>query len=153
MIPFSIDPADFVGYDPITGCLYYLTSNVTKVDMFSAYFMMLDCRTVSHVMVTLDGFGQTRLLAKSGQKASLSRFAKGRKPTRQFEIEPTIGENGDLVDLRIYFEDKTGSRKSFKLNSALTLQAGDWTDAVTGAIGSRGNSSLRLKAEIIRSAP
>lgn len=56
----------------------------------------------------------------------MSRMFGVKKLGRSSDIEPVLGENDDMMDLRFVFEDKNDLEKAGKINSMVTLQIGEW---------------------------
>lgn len=143
----------FAGYDPIEQRLYFYSQNQNAVDLVSQYMPMGCNLRPALVGVTLEGSGQERLIAKSGQKASLERIGGEETTLRRLEIEPTIGENDDVMDFRFVFEDREDARKVTQINSCNTLSEGKPLE-IFSAKGSDGETrSLRLMGEVLRISP
>lgn len=141
----GVKPDDFAGFDPIGGTIFFYSDSETELDKFEALFTAC-CNLLPRALkLTLDGSGQSILMARSGQKAKLLRRIAEDKVSRFLEIEPTIGENDDLIDLRLNYE--TVGESALKLNTATTLQVDRSQNLL---LGTDGKPSLRAKAEIIR---
>ena len=143
----------FVGYDPIGQRFYFYSSNQTAVEMVSQLLTPMCNHRPALLGVTLDGVGQTRLIGKSGQKASLERITGKETVERSFEIEPTIGENDDVMDLRFVFEDRTDAKKITEINSSNTLSVGKPLEVFSDMGADRETRSLRLMGEVLRISP
>lgn len=144
---------DLIGYDPLTECLFVYSSSREFVEHFEGLLMRLDGDGPPHSVVTFAGIGQSRLTVRSGQRASLSRNAGEKDGTRCLEIEPTIGESGDIMDLRFFFDDRTDPARMIHLNSSVTLNIGEWSEVAAGKLGEGEKSPSRVKAEMFRTGP
>ncbi len=145
---------EFLGYDPLREMLYFYSPHPSSSDLLVALFSTLDGQSPPHVIVTSsEGKGQSRLIAKAGQKASIFREVGDKEPFRSFEIEPTLGETEDIVDLRFFYENKTDTKESCVVNSMATLQVGEWLEVASGTLGDGKSIPLRLKAEVYRATP
>jgi hypothetical protein len=152
----SIDPNlpgenDFAGYDPIEERIYFFSPNRTSVDNLSAALSPMCCGRPATVVSTLEGLGQTRLIGKSGSKSTLARILDSKTNTRFLEIEPTVGEYGDVVDFRFDFENRSDPQRITRLNSSATLD-----DGVSNILFSRvdddgAKTSVSAKIEILQS--
>lgn len=116
-------------------------------------FMFLDGEGPANILVTTECAGQTRLIGRSGQKASLHRNVGGEAPTRRMEIEPTLSENQEIMDLRLLFEDKSDPNRSIHSNAFVTLEVDEWTEIGAARFGEGEKSSLQVKPEIMRIRP
>ncbi len=140
----------FAGYDPIGQRLYFYSPNQTAVDIVSQFLAPMCNLRPALLEVALDWAGQERLIGKSGQKATLERIGDGETTLRWFEIEPTIGENDDMMDLRFVFEDRADPKKVTEINSSNTLSMGKPLD-VFSSKGSDGEiRSLRVMGKLLR---
>jgi hypothetical protein len=143
----------FAGYDPIGQRLYFYSPSQRMVDSMRQYVMQMCNRHPALVHVTLDGIGQTRLIGKSGQKSSLERVVDIETIRRSLEIEPLIGENDDVVDLRFKLEDRADAKKISEINSSNSLSKGKALEILTGKWPDGEVRSLRMTAEILRISP
>jgi hypothetical protein len=143
-------PDTFIGYDPIAGCLYFYSPDKQKAKVFGQNFAVLDGDLPPLVIATLEGPGQVRLLSKSGQKAGLTRTTDGNQETRGFEFEPTIRENDNMIDMRMFFSDKPNPQQAVHLNTSFTLNAGQSLEVFSGTGGEAEKTGLTMKAEILR---
>lgn len=143
----------FAGYDPIGQRLYFYSPSQEAVDVAREYLIPMCNRRPALVRVTLDGIGQTRLIVRSGQKASLERVVDQETIRRSLEIEPTIGENDDMVDLRFKFEDRADAKKISETNSSTSFSTGKALEIITGKWPDGEVRSLRVTGEILRTSP
>ena len=144
---------DFIGYDPITETLFVYSRKREFVEHFKSLFGCLDGERLTQLIVTFAGVGQTRLIARAGQKASLSRNKGEKEDARYLEIEPTCGESGTITDLRFFFNDRTDPERSVHLNSSVSLFMGEWSEIANASFGGGVKYPLRVKAEIFRPTP
>ncbi|MES2920177.1 MAG: hypothetical protein V4819_01425 [Verrucomicrobiota bacterium] len=141
------DASDFIGYDPLKERAYLYTKDFSKVSMFKQLFTCMCCHP-SQVSFGLDGDGQTRLIGKSGQRLRLTRTNGEQKILRSLEIEPTVGENNKLVDLRLVYADDVVPQQATRLTTTVTLTTGKPLELISGATKDDTIRSLRLKAEV-----
>lgn len=145
----TINPEDFAGYDPIGSTIYFYSGSEREIDKFEALFATLggDRFPALSRLHLEENPGQTVLAACSGRNSSLTRYGKENKLSKCVEIQPVVGEKGDLIDLRIYYENKANKQLGTLFNASSTLSVGQYQDLLTG---SDGKPLLRAKAEIIR---
>lgn len=144
----SAESPSFAGYDPSSRCVFLFTSDVGEVDRLEQLFSLGCLRSPKHVEVCLDGRGQTRLITRSGCKSGLSRTAGGNHPIRTFEIEPVIGEMGDLLDLGLDYRDGPKDSSFERIQSFVTLRSGESVNVLEASSDRGAESILRLKADI-----
>ncbi|MEO5712652.1 MAG: hypothetical protein ABIT37_04115 [Luteolibacter sp.] len=140
----------FAGYDPIQQRFYFQSTNEKLAGDVEILLSPGCYLRPGSVITTLDGIGQMRLVARSGMKASLVRMLGEKSTRRSLEIEPTIGENGDLMDMRLKFEDQTDPQKITRLDTSTTLTTGKPQELLSGSESGGGKSSLRIKGEVYR---
>ncbi|MEO5917450.1 MAG: hypothetical protein ABIS50_24695 [Luteolibacter sp.] len=148
-IPRVKESENLSGYDPIRKCFYFHSTDEKSLDMVEALFTAVCYDPPALVVTNLDGFGECRLVAKSGQKASLSRVTDEKVIKRRLEIEPTIGESGDILDMGLRFEDETNPELTTRIKTATLLTTGKSKELYSGA-GNGPENKLHLKAEIQR---
>ncbi len=142
---------DFGGYDPISERIYLHSKTEEAMDRFESLFMTLGPDDPAMVITTLEGsHGQTRLLVRAGQKAEISRVAGEKSIQRLLEIEPTIGETDELIDMRLFFDDVADPQKVTRLNTAATLTNGKPLELLSGTADDGGKGSLRITGEVYR---
>ncbi len=144
----AMNDADFAGYDPLMQKMFFYTDDETRMDMFEALLMPGCILQTKHVVVSVEGIGQSRLVTRSGLKSSLTRSLSG-KDSRSMEIEPTIGEENDLVDLRLVYLDEPDPKHKQAITTALTLHAGKFAEIMGGSGNGAVTKPLRVKAEIL----
>lgn len=141
--------SDFVGYDPLTQKVFIFSNSERLLDMFEVLYSPL-CRHSSEMLVaTFDGNGQTRMVVWSGEICRLKRVIAEQKESRFFEIEPTVGEPGDMIDMRLDYRDDSVAQRIQSLKTAVILRAGRSLDLISGGNG-EAKQSLRVKAEVIQ---
>jgi len=153
LAPYLKGHGEFYGYDPMINRLYFFTRNRQGVEQFSMGFALTDGDIPPLVVVSFDGAGQTRLVGKSGQKATPTRGVDPKAVKRSIEIEPTIGESDELVDLRLDHCDETDPQRTTHVNTAVTLQDGKPLMLLDITPNDGKKSSLRVKAEVTREVP
>jgi len=152
IVPGIKGSANFAGYDPISECLYFYSTDERLLDMVEVVFTATCYLSPATVITTLGGIGQTRLVSKSGQKARLSRTMGEKEIKRLLEIEPTIGENGDLLDMRLRFEDEMNPERTTRINTATVLSAGKDKELFSSS-GNGSETKLSLNADVQRIPP
>jgi hypothetical protein len=144
------DGVDFVGYDPLTQRIFIFSNSERLLDMFEQLYSYICSRRPAMLVATLDGNGQTRLVTRSGQLCRLKRTVAGDKEIRLLEIEPTIGEMNDLIDLRLCYRDESMAQQKQSITTAVTLSTGHALELISGCAGDAKKSSLSVKAEVIQ---
>lgn len=144
----TIHENDFAGYDPKTHRAFLYSSAVAKIDMFEQLFSFGCCLQVTNLAVTLRGVGEMRLMTRSGQKSWLSSLDSQSKQTRNFEVEPTIGENESIIDLRCNFSEKIGEKTLHSLNTSVTLEAGKFIKISEKTRADGTKEAMEVKAEV-----
>ncbi len=145
------DEKYFIGYDPIEERLYFHSANRELVESFRGIFMCLDGDLPDLVITTLEGVGQTRLISRAGRRAKLSRSKEENRETRYLEVEPTIGDSGKVIDMRLAYSGEPSPHQSIHLNSYVSLNAGQPMELISGTAGDEEKVSLKMKAEILGS--
>lgn len=146
----SIGENDFVGYDQLSQRVFMFSTNEDEIDKFEQLNPSICClQAPLNVAVSLQEIGQTRLMGRSGQKASLKSIQAETKLSRFLETEPTVSETGDLVDLRILFEEKSDIMLTRGINTAVTLTAGELLEIMTSKLPDGSDSAVKIKAEIL----
>ena len=149
-IGIILGKSDFAGYDPRIQRVFMFSENEDEIDkleaLFSAFCGIGMPRTIAF---SSRGSGEMRLLARSGQKATLKSSRADTKQTRDLEIEPTIGQTHTLLDLRIFYEEKHGEKLMRGLNSSLSLVPGEFLEILKSKVPGGDESKLEIKAEIL----
>jgi hypothetical protein len=148
--PNLSEESDFAGYDPIEGRIYFFSPNRTSADSICELFTPMCCGPATTVVSTWEGLGQTRLIGKSGSKSTLARILDAKTNTRFLEIEPTVGESGDLVDLRFDFDDSPDPQRITRLGSSTILEEGVPNVLFFRVDGNGAKTSVSTKVEILR---
>ena len=137
------------GYDPMTQRVFLFSKKPEDLDQFEPMFSGGCDRSPKNVVILLEGNGSTRLTSRSGQRAHLTRSFEKARITRSLQIEPTIGENEDLVDLRIDFQNGIKPTLSQAIQSSATLQNDTWLELLSGnSADAKTPASLRAKAVV-----
>lgn len=143
------DGSDFAGYDPLTQNVFIFSNSERLLDMFEALYSPMCCLRPAMLVATFDGNGQSRLVARSGQRCRLKRAIAEQKEIRFIEIEPTLGETGDMIDMRLHYRNDSVTQGIQSLKTAVTLRNGRALELISGGNG-EAKQSLRVKAEVIR---
>lgn len=144
----NLKDGDFAGFDPTVGQVFLHSSDKMELDKFESLFEIYHHRRVSHSAITFRGNGRMRLVARSGRIAKLKSTDPASKHSRLLEIEPTIGENNDLVDLRLLFEEKSGEEMIRSLNTSTTLLTGKFVELLKDTRSDKTGTSMEFKAEV-----
>jgi hypothetical protein len=144
------DGADFVGYDPLTQRIFIFSNSQLLLDRFKQLYYISCCGRSTLLVATFDGNGQSRLVTRSGQRSCLKRTLAGDKEIRLLEIEPTVGEMNELIDMRLCYRDESGTQQKQSINTAVTLSTGRALELISGGAGDAKKTSLSVKAEVIQ---
>ena len=93
------------------------------------------------------------MVAQSGQKSRLKRTGANQQENRSVEIEPTISEMEDLLDMAIEYQDESNKQPTQWLKTFVTLRTGVPLEVLTGSSGDGKKNSLRVKAEVRHACP
>lgn len=143
----NMGSGDSAGFDPIRGIVFLDSGSETELDKFEALFSGGCWLPAKNIRLSTEGSGHALLTTRSGTTASLTRTDSANKTTKTVKIEPLVGENGDLIDLRIHSETRANTESGTLFNASNTLCVGQYQDLLTG---SDGKPLLRAKAEIVR---
>lgn len=139
------DSADIAGYDRWSESIFLHTKSVAELDKLEMLFTG-GCLLPARLMISsFDGVGETRIVSRAGSRPTLVRSAEG-KEIKRVEIEATVGEAEDLIDLRYFFHDQPSEGKLQHINSSAALHAGKWLEILGGKVEESGN--LRAKVEV-----
>ncbi len=140
----------FAGYDPIEHRLYFYSTDEVQVDSVVSLVMPGCMLRPGLITGTLEGRGKICLVARSGQKASLKRCVADKTVQRSLEIEPTIGDNDNMIDMRLHFEDMVDPQSVTRLDTSTTIMAGKSQELLSGGEDAATKSSFILQAEVLR---
>ncbi|MDX1681033.1 MAG: hypothetical protein R3242_09920 [Akkermansiaceae bacterium] len=143
----EVGDADFAGYEPQSGILYFYTNKELELDKMEQLFHS-GCGHPRNTFATWDHHGQSGVLARSGEIATIARISKDGPSLRMFEFQPTVGGNDELVNLRLHAEDNSRPDQAFMLDGAYTLEVGQWK-TVSEHQGPAGNEAARIKVDLI----
>lgn len=145
----TIKPEDFAGYNPTSATIFLYSDSEHEIDKFEMLFASMggDRFPALSRLHLEENPGLTVLAACSGRNSSLTRYCTENKLSKCVEIQPVVGEKGDLIDLRIYYENKANKQLGSLFNASSTLSVDQYQDLLTG---SDGKPLLRAKAEIVR---
>ncbi len=147
----TIHDNDFAGFDPKTQRAFLYSSDVGKIDMFEQLFSFGCCLQATNLAVTLRGVGEMRLMTRSGQKSYLSSLDPQSKKTRNVEIEPTIADNPNNVDLRCNYSEKIGEKTTHALATSVTLETGKFLKLSEKVKADGSKETMEIKVEILNS--
>ena len=120
----AADTTDFAGYDPVSLRIFVYSKDEATLEKFALMFTPT-CNLQPHLIaVTLEGTGQTRLVVSSGCKDYINRLQGKKKILRKLDVEATIGEGYDMIDLKLDYRDQANAASRQAINTAVTLQAG-----------------------------
>jgi hypothetical protein len=140
---------DFAGYDSRIERVFMYSENEAEIDKFEQLFETFSSGIPEMVAFSSRGSGEMRLLARGGQKATLKSSRADTKQKRDLEIEPHVGANHTLVDLRIFYEEKHGEKLMRGLNSSFRLVPGESLEILKSKVPGGDESKLEIKAEIL----
>jgi hypothetical protein len=113
----------FAGFDPRRKSLVIVAEPV-KLDIVEQIFLNLNDHPPLNLWIeTNSDSGAWGLASRSGERAWISRRV-GDVTDLLFEIEPTLGGNEKIMDLRYKFDVVTGDQALGKIESATTLHTG-----------------------------
>lgn len=137
---------EFAGYDPMVGRFYFFDKNEETVAKHRVYFGALDsdCDLVQHIGISIEGRGACYLIARTGQRATLSRNI-GDAVFRDCELEPMYSESDDATELRMKWNDRYSDGETH-LKMSTTLKNGKPQEVLSGL---DGKPRLRVKSELI----
>jgi hypothetical protein len=142
--------SDFAGYDPMTQRVFFFSNSEYLLDMFEQLYSPLCCLRPAMVVMTFEGDGQTRLVSRSGQLCRLKRTVANQKELRFLEIEPTVGEADDLVDMHLDYRDNSIDQRMHALKTAVILRTGKALELISGSTGDTKKSVVSVMAEVIQ---
>ncbi|MDP4938027.1 MAG: hypothetical protein NWR21_01820 [Verrucomicrobiales bacterium] len=136
----------FAGYDFSTRRLFLFSKKNSDLENFDQLMSDIVHPQLSPMVVLkITGLHQTRLVSRSGNRASQTSTLTEPKSTREIEIEPTASESGDLVELRILYEEKSDGNVIRNVNTATTLETGKSLEVLKSPSG-----RLEVITEIIQ---
>ncbi len=142
---------DFAGYNPLTGYLYFVTQSHETASEVSSFFTPWNCGNYTTLVATLGGKGQTRLVADSGIKASLSLGGDDKTdPAFHWEIEPSAADSSEVADIGMSFEDTRNPSNALKLKqNGMTVEVGKPLEILSAGPAASGNKAMSLTVEMI----
>jgi len=123
---------EIAGYDPSTERIFLYSGNATEIDKLTSVFMTFCYDPPTTIEIGLQSRGLTKILGRSGHKITLEATRTDPSRERIFEMEPTVGENDDLVDLRIRFDEIAGEAPVRSLNTSVTLVVSEPLELMKG---------------------
>ncbi len=148
----KVSDQDFAGYDPKTKCVFMYSSEAGELDKFQQLVIIYECSHVSSLAITSRGDGEMRLMSRSGMKSLLVGRAFKSNHSRSIEIEPNIGENNTIIDLRYFYSEKVGEKVIHSLESSSSLEAGKFLKVFEKEQVDGSKKSMELKAELLETA-
>ncbi|RYG95045.1 MAG: hypothetical protein EON58_15010 [Alphaproteobacteria bacterium] len=152
-MPAANDEGLMAGCDPIRKKIYLHGRSRELVESIREQFLNLlpglDDGPQPMVATTINGREVTRLVTRAHQIGKLVRQAGKNNERRHVEFEPNPGDGRDLLDLKMYYEDKPDHGTSLLLNSNPTLRNGSALQIVSGESSGGDASSLRVSCEVI----
>lgn len=145
------DSRDFAGYDPFTEACFLFSESELDLDLFEALFPGGCRRTPKIMILTLEGYGQSRLSTRSGEAGSMTRGDKGQPPRRLVKSEATFGEGDDVIELPLQLEDRTKPDAFMFLNATHLLRVATFVDLFSAEQAKTSPSFLRAKVEVYSS--
>lgn len=143
----QVNEGDVTGCDPARWKFFFYSKSEQELDKFEALFTWGCNLRPKLLFSTFNGESAMRLVSMSGRKSTLVRSVEG-KEIKRIEIEATLGETEELVDLRYFIHDQTSENKLRHLNSSASLGVGKWLELLGGNNDDSGK--LRAKVEVTR---
>lgn len=142
----TVKDSDYAGYSPYSQRIFLFTDNESELDKFEVLFTPICEWLPKQIVFSLNGNGESRLITRSGTIGKLARIASN-EVIRSIQIEPTIDETGDLIDVRLEYLDQPDSIHHESINASHILRSGKATEIMRRA----GNDAepLSVKAEIV----
>ena len=136
----------FAGFDPGSDRLFVLSDSLNQ-DLAEQILTPGCCRTVLNVWVeTNPQSGGWGISTRSGEKAAIT-LGSGEASDTGFEIEPTVGGNQWLLDLRYKLDVLSGSRSigSFQSNATIVHDQASVVGKYIGTDGEELEVTVRAK--------
>lgn len=144
---------DFTGYDPSAQRVFRFSNDEGGLDKFEE-LLSPGCNLPPRmVAVTFEGKGLTKMVTRSGRQSRLERSGDEREMSRSFQIEPTIGESADMVEVHLDYRDESHEKQKRSVKTAVTSAVGPYLEVATGSPEGGSKTSLRMKTEIIGTDP
>ena len=144
------DSTDFAGYHRATMRAFLISKDEKALDRLEELLTPCDGCLRPLVVVTVEGKGQSRLVVRSGHKDHLTRFQGKKKVVRMLDVEATISEADDIIDLRFDHRDHTNAASGQSLVTGVILQAGVALTVLGVSVPGGKEAPVRVKAEIVR---
>ncbi|MCW1913464.1 hypothetical protein OJ996_07760 [Luteolibacter sp. GHJ8] len=114
-----VHPEAWIGFDPSTSSVVALADRENQ-DLLEGILDMGRSPVRAVWLETNPESGGWGILSRSGEKASISRSNQG-ETVLACDIEPTIGGNEQVIDLRYQFDVMNGQKQVGRMQSATTL--------------------------------
>ena len=147
----TLGEGDLVGYDPEQEMLFSYTKEKSPAELIEMLFTSTcNLRWQSAIAITLEDGGRTRLLCGGGRRATLERFSADGSVIRVLEIEPSIGESGDIIDSRLSLFDQRNPVAKGSLKTSVALRNGEFSEIWRDVSSGGQANAVRVKAEMPR---
>lgn len=142
----QINEGDVAGCDPARWKFFFYSKSEQELDKFEQLVSMGCNLRPKLLFSTFNGEGSMRLVSRSGRKSTLVRSVED-KEIKRVEVEPTLGETEEFIDLHYFIHDQPSEKKLRHLKSSATLGAGRWLELLGG--NNKDSGRLRAKVEVI----
>lgn len=135
---------DFAAYDVRGRAFFLLTGSPMQADKFQA--LSMGCSDLPlMIATTCNGGGESRVLTRSGTKASIVRRTDKKSEIRRFNVEPEIDDGRNSIGVRIEFDSHPSPDKTVGLKTSATL----WNGRSLEVRSSGDGEVMRVGAEIV----
>lgn len=130
-VKFDDGASHFAGFDPRSRSVI-MVADATNQDLANGIFWDGSRGFPALLWIeTNPKAGGWGMMCRSGEKAAIRQVA-GEVAARVFEIEPTLGSVGEVMDLRYKFDVVAGDRAMGRVEAAATLTSGKPMKVLTG---------------------
>ena len=144
----TTEPGDFIGYDPEQELLFSYTKNADTADRLEVLFTpMCQLRWQPAIAITMEGAGRSHLLSRGGSKGTLEHIAADGSVVKTLEIEPSIGESGEIIDAYLSLLDQRNPETRGFLKTSVSLRKGEFSEIWRDASSGGQANVLRVKAD------
>lgn len=143
-------PGFFVGYDLLASRVGVIGDEQTVGLVEVLFESVLDDRPVASLWIsTNEASGGWGVSARSGERARLVRLDASGKEDLLFEVEPTIGGDNRIIDLRLNADLVAGGVARGRVESAVTLVVGQPMEVARRAIPEGGEVAMEVTASMV----
>lgn len=147
-VGITTEQGDFFGYDPEQELLFSYTKNENTADLLEVLFTpACQLRWQPAITITVEGGRRSHLLGRGGSKATLERIAADGAVMQALEIEPSIGESGEIIDARLSLFDQRNPAVKGSLKTSVCLGKGEFSEIWRDASSGGQTNVLRVKAD------